>query len=96
MITGLDRAVATMKKGEKAIVSIHPDYAFGNVELRQNLVIVPPGSKVVYDIEMIDFIKVKRKKSSALALCGARDLGFFYRLPPPFQSECYLRFLHIC
>ncbi|CAL5206109.1 unnamed protein product [Lathyrus oleraceus] len=59
VITGLDRAVATMKKGEKAIVSIHPDYAFGNVEVRQNLVIVPPGSKVVYDIEMIDFIKEK-------------------------------------
>ncbi|XP_058741728.1 uncharacterized protein LOC131614117 [Vicia villosa] len=32
VITGLDRAVATMKKGEKAIISIHPDYAFGNVE----------------------------------------------------------------
>ncbi|GAU27351.1 hypothetical protein TSUD_05770 [Trifolium subterraneum] len=32
VITGLDRAVATMKKGERAIISIHPDYAFGNVE----------------------------------------------------------------
>lgn len=58
MITGLDRAVATMKKGERAIISIHPDYAFGNVEARKDLAIVPPGSKVVYDIEMIDFIKV--------------------------------------
>ncbi|XP_045825158.1 peptidyl-prolyl cis-trans isomerase FKBP62-like isoform X1 [Trifolium pratense] len=59
VITGLDRAVATMKKGERAIISIHPDYAFGNVEVRQELAIVPPGSKVVYDIEMMDFIKEK-------------------------------------
>lgn len=58
MITGLDRAVATTKKGERAIISIHPDYAFGNVEARKDLAIVPPGSKVVYDIEMMDFIKV--------------------------------------
>jgi FK506-binding protein 4/5 len=57
-----------MKKGERAIISIHPDYAFGNVEVRQELAIVPPGSKVVYDIEMMDFIKVIREKSSASAL----------------------------
>ena len=70
VITGLDRAVATMKKCERAIISIHPDYAFGNVEVKQDLAIVPPGSKVVYDIEMVDFIKVKGKKSFG-------DLGFF-------------------
>lgn len=59
MIAGLDRAVATMKKGERAIISIHPEYAFGNVEVRQDLAIVPPGSNVVYDVEMMNFIKVK-------------------------------------
>ncbi|WJX09548.1 peptidylprolyl isomerase [Trifolium repens] len=32
VIAGLDQAVATMKKGERAIISIHPDHAFGNVE----------------------------------------------------------------
>ncbi|KAJ1377868.1 Tetratricopeptide-like helical domain superfamily, partial [Sesbania bispinosa] len=59
VIAGLDRAVSTMKKGERAIISIHPDYAFGNVEVRRDLAIVPPGSNVVYDIEMMDFIKEK-------------------------------------
>ncbi|RDX74232.1 Peptidyl-prolyl cis-trans isomerase FKBP62, partial [Mucuna pruriens] len=59
VLTGLDRAVATMKKGERAIISIHPDYAFGNVEVRRDLAIVPPGSNVVYDVEMMDFIKEK-------------------------------------
>ncbi|KAK4274618.1 hypothetical protein QN277_017812 [Acacia crassicarpa] len=59
VIPGLDRAVATMKKGEKAIVTIHPDYAFGNVEARFDLATVPPGSNVVYEVEMVDFIKEK-------------------------------------
>ncbi|KAK7321630.1 hypothetical protein VNO77_32458 [Canavalia gladiata] len=59
VITGLDRAVASMKKGERAIISIHPDYAFGNVEVRRDLAIVPPGSNVVYDVEMMDFVKEK-------------------------------------
>ncbi|ESW32922.1 hypothetical protein PHAVU_001G029000 [Phaseolus vulgaris] len=59
VIAGLDRAVATMKKGERAIISIHPEYAFGNVEVRQDLAIVPPGSNVVYDVEMMNFIKEK-------------------------------------
>ncbi|XP_057427339.1 70 kDa peptidyl-prolyl isomerase-like isoform X2 [Lotus japonicus] len=59
VITGLDREVATMKKGERAMISIHPDYAFGNMEVRQDFATVPPGSNVVYDIEMMDFIKEK-------------------------------------
>ncbi|KAI4337067.1 hypothetical protein L6164_015525 [Bauhinia variegata] len=59
VITGLDRAVATMKKGERAIINIHPNYAFGNVEERRDFATVPPGSYVVYEVEMIDFIKEK-------------------------------------
>nr|KYP57095.1 70 kDa peptidyl-prolyl isomerase [Cajanus cajan] len=46
-----------MKKGERALISIHPDYAFGNVEARRDLAIVPPGLNVVYDIEMMNFIE---------------------------------------
>ncbi|TKY57910.1 70 kDa peptidyl-prolyl isomerase [Spatholobus suberectus] len=59
VIAGLDRAVATMKKHERAIISMHPDYAFGNVEVRQDPAVVPPGSNVVYDVEMTDFVKEK-------------------------------------
>ncbi|XP_057717738.1 70 kDa peptidyl-prolyl isomerase-like [Arachis stenosperma] len=59
VIVGLDRAVVTMKKGERAIISIHPDYAFGDVEVKRDFAIVPPSSRVVYDVEMKDFIKEK-------------------------------------
>lgn len=59
VIAGLDRAVATMKKGEYAILTVKPEYGFGNVETKRDLAIVPPSSILVYEVEMLDFIKEK-------------------------------------
>lgn len=59
VIAGLDRAVATMKKGEWAILTIHPDFGFGSSEVRRDLAVIPPSSNVVYEVEMLDFIKEK-------------------------------------
>lgn len=58
MIAGLDRAAATMKKGERAILTIHPDYGFGSVEVRRDMAVIPPCSNVIYEVEMLDCIKV--------------------------------------
>jgi FK506-binding protein 4/5 len=58
VIAGLDRAVATMKKGERAILTIHPDFGFGSGEVRRDLAVIPPSSNVVYEVEMLDFFKV--------------------------------------
>lgn len=58
VIAGLDRAVATMKKGERAILTVKPEYGFGNIETKRDLAIVPPSSILVYEVEMLDFIKV--------------------------------------
>lgn len=86
VIAGLDRAVATMKKGERAIVSIHPEYAFGNVEVRRDLAVVPPGSNVVYEVEMMNFIKVKGKKSSP---CKFENLKVFV-FPITMMATCII------
>ncbi|EXC36632.1 Peptidyl-prolyl cis-trans isomerase FKBP65 [Morus notabilis] len=59
VITGLDIAAATMKKGERAVLTIHPDYGFGNVEVRRDLAVVPPSSTLTYEVEMLDCIKEK-------------------------------------
>nr|XP_023878158.1 70 kDa peptidyl-prolyl isomerase-like [Quercus suber]POE78746.1 peptidyl-prolyl cis-trans isomerase fkbp65 [Quercus suber] len=59
VIAGLDQAVATMKKGERAILTIHPDFGFGSSEVRQDLAVIPPSSNVFYEVEMIDFTKEK-------------------------------------
>lgn len=58
VIAGLDRAAATMKKGERAILTISPEYGFGNMEIKKDLATVPPFSVLVYEVEMLDFVKV--------------------------------------
>lgn len=59
VIDGLDRAVSTMKKGEQALLTIAPEYAFGSSESQQELAVVPPNSTVCYEIELVSFDKEK-------------------------------------
>lgn len=58
VIEGLDRAVKTMKKGEVALLTIEPEYAFGPSESQQELAKVPANSTVYYEIELVSFVKV--------------------------------------
>ncbi|XP_062109273.1 70 kDa peptidyl-prolyl isomerase-like [Humulus lupulus] len=59
VIDGLDRAVKNMKKGEVALVTIHPEYAFGSSDSSQDLAVVPANSVVYYEIELVSFVKEK-------------------------------------
>ncbi|KAJ4955709.1 hypothetical protein NE237_012492 [Protea cynaroides] len=59
VIDGLDRAVMTMKKGEAALVTVAPEYAFGSSESQQELAVVPPNSTVYYEVELVSFVKEK-------------------------------------
>ncbi|GLT55360.1 hypothetical protein SLA2020_284910 [Shorea laevis] len=59
VIDGLDRAVITMKKGEVALLTIAPEYAFGSSESQQELSVVPPNSTVSYEAELVSFDKEK-------------------------------------
>ncbi|KAK7291047.1 hypothetical protein RIF29_05908 [Crotalaria pallida] len=98
VIAGLDLAVATMKKGERAEISIHPDFAYGNVEVIRDFAVVPPGSNVVYDIEMVDFIQnseigqikkeiaAARKESRHLSKTVERLMQDIGRIIPPDVS----------
>lgn len=58
-IDGLDKAVKTMKKGEKAIITIQPEYGFGPSESQQELATVPANSTLIYEVEMVSFTKEK-------------------------------------
>ncbi|KAF5193405.1 Peptidylprolyl isomerase [Thalictrum thalictroides] len=59
VINGLDRAVMSMKKGEVALLTIDPEYAFGSSESKQDLAVVPPNSTVYYEVELESFVKEK-------------------------------------
>ncbi|XP_027157508.1 peptidyl-prolyl cis-trans isomerase FKBP62-like [Coffea eugenioides] len=56
---GLDKAVMAMKKGEVALLTIAPEYAFGSTESQQELAVVPPNSTVQYEAELVSFVKEK-------------------------------------
>lgn len=58
VIDGLDRAVKNMKKGEIALVTIQPEYAFGQSEIQEELAIVPSNLTVYYEVELLSFEKV--------------------------------------
>ncbi|PIN21099.1 FKBP-type peptidyl-prolyl cis-trans isomerase [Handroanthus impetiginosus] len=59
VIAGLDRAVCTMKKNECAIITISPEFGFGSTEVKLDLSVVQPSSTVLYEVEMLDFIREK-------------------------------------
>lgn len=59
VIEGLEQAVMKMKEGEHALVTIAPQYAFGDEDSEQPLAAVPAGSTLEYDITLISFIKAK-------------------------------------
>nr|XP_010926682.1 70 kDa peptidyl-prolyl isomerase [Elaeis guineensis] len=59
VIDGLDQAVITMKKGEVALITIPPEYAFSSTESKQDLAVVPPNSTVTYEVELVSFVKEK-------------------------------------
>ncbi|XP_022979737.1 peptidyl-prolyl cis-trans isomerase FKBP62-like [Cucurbita maxima] len=59
VIEGLDLAVKKMKKGEVAMVTIHPKYAFGSSDSSQDLAVVPANSTVHYEVELVSFVKEK-------------------------------------
>ncbi|GMN35880.1 hypothetical protein TIFTF001_005588 [Ficus carica] len=85
VITGLDIAAATMKKGEHAILTIHPDYGFGNIEVRRDLAVVPPSSTLTYEVEMLDCIKA--------ADCVSEEVSFGddeLKLAKPLRVSCWL------
>lgn len=57
---GLDLAVMKMKKMEVAEVTVAPQYGYGKGETKLEAGVVPPNSVLVYDIELVDFVKVER------------------------------------
>lgn len=59
VIDGLDKAVMAMKKGEVALLTIAPEYAFGSTGSQQELAVVPPNSTVQYEAELVSFVKEK-------------------------------------
>lgn len=47
-----------MKKNECALITVSPEYGFGSTELLMDLSSVQPSSTILYEVEMLDFVRV--------------------------------------
>ncbi|XP_073396039.1 70 kDa peptidyl-prolyl isomerase isoform X2 [Physcomitrium patens] len=56
VIRGWDKGVKTMRKGEQAIFTISPDYAYGKGGQPPA---IPPDTKLTFDIELLSWCSVK-------------------------------------
>lgn len=52
VIKAWDLGVATMKRGEKAILTCRPEYAYGEAGAPPN---IPPNSTLLFEVELFDW-----------------------------------------
>ncbi|KAG7995338.1 hypothetical protein I3843_01G103700 [Carya illinoinensis] len=62
VVDELDRVVKKMKKGEVALVTIQPEYAFEPSETQQELAIIPANATVDYEVELLSFVKMNTQE----------------------------------
>jgi len=58
VIKGWDLGFATMKKGEKAVLTIDSEYGYGDAGSGQK---IPGGATLVFDVELLDFGPKKKE-----------------------------------
>lgn len=56
VILGWDRGVATMQKGEKAVLKCSPEYAYGQAGAGG---VIPPNATLLFDVELLEYGEAK-------------------------------------
>jgi len=77
LVSGVEKALCTMKKGEVAELTIQSEYAYGS-EGREG---VQPGSAVKYELTLVDFRKIEDLKSDGKILKKTLKEGTGYKTP---------------
>lgn len=53
VIKGWDEGIVQLKRGQKAVITCPPSYAYGANGIPG---VIPPNSTLIFDVEMIEFI----------------------------------------
>ena len=80
VILGWDLTVATMLKGEKCVVKIAPEYAYGN---SGSPPVIPPNATLTFEIELLEFCDDDRTGMSNivfLLLCAFGIAGIIWSI----------------
>ena len=80
VILGWDLTVATMLKGEKCVVKIAPEYAYGNSGAPP---VIPPNATLTFEIELLEFCDDDRTGMSTfvfLLLCAFGIAGIIWSI----------------
>ena len=70
VIPGLDLAVQEMKLAEEALITLQPQYAYGEAGYKGPLADVPPNTPVTFRVHLVSFDKVRPPQRLGLACCG--------------------------
>ncbi|KAL0273021.1 UNVERIFIED_CONTAM: hypothetical protein PYX00_005798 [Menopon gallinae] len=85
VIKAWDIAIATMKKGEVAILTCKPDYAYGDVEVKN----IPKNSTLIFEVTLIDWIPgdISKDKDGGILKLKTYERGKGYS-PPNDGAVC--------
>jgi len=77
MIPGFDKAIRSMQVGERSIVRVSPDLAYGAAGF---MALIPPNADITMDLEILDAAPSANIDFDALATAGstpqtAADIG---------------------
>ncbi|KAI9364459.1 hypothetical protein DFJ73DRAFT_809567 [Zopfochytrium polystomum] len=78
VIKGWDAAIPTMKKGERALITIKPEYGYGASGAGEK---IPPNSTLEFEVELISW-----KNVNALTKDGKVTLKFIKQVPGAWQQ----------
>jgi len=84
VIPGWDQGVALMKKGSRYKLTLPPSLAYGEAGAGRQ---IPPNATLVFEIELLDFVRLPVFRKADAARAKRLDSGIVYEVIEPGEGE---------